>query len=233
MFAGYWLQNSGDRVNGNVDSRLAFSRLALDSGCCGILPRAPGKETDMTTRTIGTLAAGLILATAMATSNASAHEHEHGMMMGNSDMMAKMDTNHDGKVSAAEHTAYAKAMFDKMDTNQDGFLTKDEIEAGMKAMHKEHEEHEDRKDKDEHEHGEHEHGMMKGSSEMLAKMDTDHDGKVSAAEHAAYAQEMFDKMDTNHDGFLTKDEMEAGMKAMHKEHEEHEDKDEHDASPTK
>jgi len=57
-----------------------------------------------------------------------------------------------------------------------------------------------------------------GGKDMMAAMDSNHDGSVSASEHAAYAQQMFDKMDANHDGMLSKAEMQAGMKAMHGDH---------------
>ena len=44
---------------------------------------------------------------------------------------------------------------------------------------------------------------------IFKSMDTDGDGRVSRAEHAAGAKKMFDKMDANHDGFVTADEMSA------------------------
>jgi Ca2+-binding EF-hand superfamily protein len=40
-------------------------------------------------------------------------------------------------------------------------------------------------------------------------MDTDGDGRVSRAEHAAGATLMFNSMDANHDGMVTADEMDA------------------------
>ena len=49
--------------------------------------------------------------------------------------MGTVDTNHDGTISAAEHAAYARAMFDTMDSNHDGNLSKAELDTGMKAMH--------------------------------------------------------------------------------------------------
>lgn len=41
----------------------------------------------------------------------------------------KMDTDHNGYVSRAEHDAFAADMFNKADTNRDGFLTYNEIVA--------------------------------------------------------------------------------------------------------
>ena len=46
---------------------------------------------------------------------------------------AMMDTNHDGKISAAEHAAGAKAMFEKMDANKDGFVTLQEMQNFMRG----------------------------------------------------------------------------------------------------
>jgi Ca2+-binding EF-hand superfamily protein len=48
-----------------------------------------------------------------------------------------IDGNGDGTLTAAEHAAGAKTMFEKMDANKDGFLTKHELMAGHKMMHKE------------------------------------------------------------------------------------------------
>jgi len=45
---------------------------------------------------------------------------------------------------------------------------------------------------------------------MRGMMDANHDGTITAAEHAAAAQAMFARMDSNHDGFISKAEMEAG-----------------------
>ncbi|NUS38183.1 MAG: EF-hand domain-containing protein [Lysobacter sp.] len=45
--------------------------------------------------------------------------------------------------------------------------------------------------------------------DMFATMDADHDGRISAQEHAAAAQAMFARMEANHDGYVTVEEMEA------------------------
>jgi hypothetical protein len=49
------------------------------------------------------------------------------------------------------------------------------------------------------------HGDMRGTAQFDA-MDTDKDGKISAAEYTAKCQNRFKAMDTDHDGFLTRDE---------------------------
>jgi Ca2+-binding EF-hand superfamily protein len=47
----------------------------------------------------------------------------------------------------------------------------------------------------------------------IKAMDSNHDGMVSAAEHAAYAKAQFDAMDANHDGQVTVAEMDAARMA--------------------
>jgi Ca2+-binding EF-hand superfamily protein len=48
----------------------------------------------------------------------------------------------------------------------------------------------------------------------LKMMDTDHDGSISASEHAAGAKKMFAMMDKDGDGIVTAQEMEAAHKDM-------------------
>ena len=79
----------------------------------------------------------LAAAAGMAATGAFAQDKamDHGDMMGHGDMMKAVDTDHDGKISATEHAAHAKAMFDKIDANHDGIVDKAEMDAGMKMMH--------------------------------------------------------------------------------------------------
>jgi len=117
------------------------------------------------------------------------------------DMMARMDANHDGVVTAAENVAAAEAMFAKVDADHDGKVTVTEMAAG--------------------------HGMMMrekrivlrgdGGPDMLAMMDANHDGAVTEAEHAAAARTMFTRADSNHDSYVTQDEMKAFHAAMGKD----------------
>jgi hypothetical protein len=44
-------------------------------------------------------------------------------------MLTKLDTNKDGKISAAENRTPAVAQFDRADTNKDGTLSVDEQKA--------------------------------------------------------------------------------------------------------
>ena len=108
-----------------------------------------------------------------------------------------MDTTMEGKVSAAEHAAATKKMFDTMDANRDGKVTAAEMAAahhrvtGKKAKKTD-----------------------MSATEKIKVIDTDGDGILTADEHAAGSRAMFEKMDTDKDGFLTKDELAAGHAQM-------------------
>lgn len=124
-----------------------------------------------------------------------------------------MDTNKDGKVSAAEHVAAATKMFGEMDANGDGNVTAQEMDArhdmkmGAKAEAK------TMNDADAAMgHGAMHHEMS--SAEKIAKMDTNGDGMLSAAEHDAGAKKMFSEMDKDKNGSLSRQEMAASHAAM-------------------
>ena len=124
------------------------------------------------------------------------------------DLFKKMDTNHDGKISAAEHTAAAQEMFNRMDSDHDGKVTAAEAEAGHDRL-------EIREAKEKgtmHDESMDKHRMS--GADMVKAMDTDGDGTVSASEHAAEADKMFARVDANHDGFMTADEMKTAHMAM-------------------
>lgn len=69
------------------------------------------------------------------------------------------------------------------------------------------------------------------SAEKIKKMDTNGDGRLSAAEHEAGAREMFMKMDTNKDGSVTAAEMDASHKAMKKDRSKMDHKKSDEAKP--
>ena len=62
----------------------------------------------------------------------SALAQDHGHRMPSHDMMAMMDPDGDGRVSAAEHAAGAQAMFEKADADKDGSLSHEEMMAAHK-----------------------------------------------------------------------------------------------------
>jgi len=115
------------------------------------------------------------------------------------DKAKMMDTNGDGSVSAAEHTAGAQKMFTSMDANADGNVTAAEMDAHHAAKAA--------KGGDR---------MKMASAQKIKAIDTNGDGQLSAAEHEAGSQQMFAKMDTNGDGNLSAAEMQAGHDAAKK-----------------
>ena len=54
--------------------------------------------------------------------------------MSSADKIKVIDTDGDGILTAEEHAAGSRAMFEKMDTDKDGFLTNDELAAGHAQM---------------------------------------------------------------------------------------------------
>jgi len=108
-----------------------------------------------------------------------------------------MDTNGDGKVSRDEHAAAARKMFATMDANGDGKVTAAEMDAAHKKIT-----------------GKDPAPGDLSSAEKIKAIDQDHDGVLTAAEHAHGARTMFEKMDTNRDEFLTAAELNAGHAAM-------------------
>lgn len=98
------------------------------------------KTPQIKLRMLGGMAAGVVLMAGMSTTAFAQSKMmgSHDKMMGSDNMMSMMDTNHDGMVSADEHSAYGKTMFDKMDANHDGMVSKAEMDAGMKMMHDTH-----------------------------------------------------------------------------------------------
>lgn len=119
-----------------------------------------------------------------------------------------MDTNSDGMVSATEHAAAVTKMFGEMDANRDGKVTATEMDArhDMKKVAK-------AKEPMTSNDAAMDHGAMhreKSSAEKIAKMDTNGDGMLSAAEHDAGAKTMFSEMDGDGNGSLSQQELAAG-----------------------
>jgi Ca2+-binding EF-hand superfamily protein len=96
-------------------------------------------------------------------------------------ILARVDTDKDGKISKAEFDTESTALFKRMDKNSDGKIAADEVPARHWG----------------------------GKGPMFGKMDTDQDGKVTKAEFTAAEDKMFQKLDANGDGVITKDEMDA------------------------
>ena len=127
-----------------------------------------------------------------------------------------MDTDGDGSISAAEHAAGAKQMFQKMDADGDGIVTAKEMDAAhqdMPTANKGSTAESDtagasRLGKSEGMHHD------KSAAAKIKMIDTDGDGTITAAEHEAGAKKMFEKMDKDHNGKLSAAEVQAGHDRM-------------------
>ena len=115
-----------------------------------------------------------------------------------------VDTNGDGSISAAEaQAAEAKvqqqrlvrvrsnveAEFAKLDTNKDGQLSKTEFMAAAPTSV----------------------GNAPNGAAIVAQLDKNKDGKVTPDEYKAQRLAIFDKLDTNHDGTLSATERQAAQ----------------------
>ncbi len=110
---------------------------------------------------------------------------------------AAMDSDGNGRVSATEHAAGARRMFEQMDADRDGIVTATEMRAAHASLT----------------------GKKPDAGEMSAEekikvIDADGDGQLTAAEHAAGSESMFAKMDTDANGVLTATEIEEGHARM-------------------
>ncbi|MDB5433430.1 MAG: hypothetical protein JWP35_4546 [Caulobacter sp.] len=106
--------------------------------------------------------------------------------------IASEDTNKDGVVTKAEHTAGAEARFKRMDMNHDGVV--DATEAGKIKKF-----------------------LSMRSPKMAAAidlLDLNHDGKITHAEFIEASDARFGKLDLNHDGQVDKAEMDAAKGAL-------------------
>ena len=131
-------------------------------------------------------ATALFILTAMACAPAAYAQMgpggHHGM--GDPDkggpMFQEYDANGDGIVTKAEFEAKTAANFSEADVHHKGAITFEEFQDyAQKQMEKRRQE------------------MMK---RHFDKMDTNHDGKISAEEFKVGTDKMFDWMDANHDG---------------------------------
>jgi Ca2+-binding EF-hand superfamily protein len=102
-------------------------------------------------------------------------------------ILARVDTDKDGKISKAEFDTESTALFKRLDKNSDGKIASDEVPARHWG----------------------------GKGPRFGMMDTDKDGKVTKAEFTAAEDKMFSKLDANGDGVITADEMQAAQHHHH------------------
>lgn len=89
-------------------------------------------------------------------------------------MMDRVDTDHDGKISDVEWRAATDKRFVSADTNGDGFVSEAELKAAHEARQAE------MREKREH--------------AMFAHMDANDDGKISREEFEAGSQRIYERM---------------------------------------
>ena len=126
------------------------------------------------------LASGLLATGAVAQTMPPAPPPGGGMM--------RLDANHDGVITRAEMIAEADARFAAMDTNKDGKVTPEERDAARAAMRT-------RRGGGEEPRG----GGMRGGG----------DRETTRADALDRAGKRFDRLDTNHDGKLDAAELAA------------------------
>jgi Ca2+-binding EF-hand superfamily protein len=142
------------------------------------------------------------------------------------DHMKLMDTNGDGKITSTEHATASKLMFTQMDANQDGRVNAIEMEAAHAAKtegtHKDkgkvtrHEEGHDKEsaDRSHDQHGQISSARMRSGTHQIAAIDSNGDGELTSAEHAAGMKKIFTQLDANIDGTLTAQEIREGRSEM-------------------
>ena len=122
------------------------------------------------------------------------------------DTWAKLDTDHDGRISADEADADSgfDTTFGDMDADNDGFISDSEYRTFAKAS------------MDTSQGAEHaaDHSAV-ASRDVFSRLDTDGDGRISISEAAVDADfnGMMSTMDANSDGFVSQDEYRAHAKA--------------------
>ena len=109
------------------------------------------------------------------------------------EMFDTMDADKDGKLTYAEMEAHRKVEFAAADTNGDGVLSPEELSARALARFQE--------------------KLGERTQGMLDTMDNDGNGSLSEAEMGeGPGMRNFARIDADNDGFVTKEEIQAGMK---------------------
>jgi hypothetical protein len=112
-------------------------------------------------------------------------------------LMARVDTDHDGFIEAAEAQAFAAARFDKLDKAHRGYLTLDDWEASLRrALDRASETRRPRLER-----------ALSGREAAFRAMNKAGDGKLTKAEFLADSAARFAAADTNRDGKLSLDEL--------------------------
>ncbi|MEM9734579.1 MAG: EF-hand domain-containing protein [Pseudomonadota bacterium] len=99
-------------------------------------------------------------------------------------IIKRLDTNGDGKLSIAETVTRASMRFERADQNKDGAITVEEITATMQRRRSE-----------------------RFARRVMRRLDVNGDGKVTKEEMESRARKRFARMDADDSGFLEQDEM--------------------------
>jgi len=125
----------------------------------------------------------------------------HGRMQGEMLDFDTLDADKDGKITKEEIAAARTARIKAMDPDGDGFVTREEMLAHANDMARKQ--------------------VEARIGDMFARMDTDGDGKLGAAEVMAAPMggqrgmdRMFDRVDADSDGAVTRAEMDAAKARM-------------------
>jgi Ca2+-binding EF-hand superfamily protein len=117
-------------------------------------------------------------------------------------MINRLDTDKDGKVSKAEMEASMNTTFTAVDTDKDGFLSRQEVEAARDALraYRQKVKAEPNADVAQPE------LLPRGLVKRFDRLDANKDGKLSKEELTSVADRTFDRRDANKDGFITAEE---------------------------
>lgn len=158
---------------------------------------APKKSAIATLAVIGALMGTAALAEkgGMGMGGMAGPGEGRGAML--TEMFDTIDADKDGKLSYAELEANRKAEFDAADANKDGTLSAEELSARALARFQE--------------------KLAERTQAMLDNMDNDGNGSLSADEMGdGPGMRNFARIDSDNDGFITKEEIQAGMKQHRK-----------------
>ncbi|WP_084607480.1 EF-hand domain-containing protein [Sphingomonas jaspsi] len=149
-------------------------------------------------------------------------------------MAMRMEHGGPGAMQGMEHgLGDPNAAFDRLDTNKDGAISRDEFAKGRQVRIERRIVMKDGDGKDlaaaDGKAMRRQMRMMHGGpgmgGHMIVMADSDHDGKITAAEAEAMALKHFDEMDANKDGKVTAEERKAArpmmmikMRELHDEH---------------
>ncbi|HEY0628119.1 MAG TPA: EF-hand domain-containing protein [Sphingomicrobium sp.] len=104
------------------------------------------------------------------------------------ELLARSDTNRDGRITRAEYADSRARMFERLDRNRDGTIN--QADAGGRRL-----------------------ARRSGGGERLKQlaefMDTNNDGRVTRAEFVDGPSPMFDRADANGDNIVSGSELEA------------------------